>query len=938
MRESGFFMDERFKVPRDQISLWRKKEKDWQSIRNGFGGDLDSFIKKCNDDFDWGITKEEWVELVDILIGIEEKSFVGYIGDPEVPLKPVSENDGSAWQKYRQKLISNLFSALSINNIERASQKIASQLRQVTEQRQPVRGIVVGNVQSGKTANMAGVISMCEDFGYNFFIVMSGTIDNLRKQTQERLISDLNSDNCSLNLISLPPLSGKTEVGSRLQDLRLGNGDTARYLYVCLKNTARLKDLLIWLNGDKSQKSKLKIVLIDDEADQAGINTANMDKNLISKINKQIKAIVFGQNHQYTESSPYGAMNYIGYTATPYANFLNEANDLSLYPTNFILTLNSPEEYIGPQQIFGLDDVNVGLPIVNTISDEEIEKIKYISLNKKDELPSELESALLWFICTAACFRYWDLKKPVSMLIHTSQLVRNHSAMADAVQAFLHKLSLDVNYLEKIESTWANQTSMLSISRFREEMPDFPKDQIINNYPDFDSIKPYIKELIEIGVRHILLNEEEAKLEYSNGLHLCVDNCSNNYVQENVVLRLIYPDKNTDSEIIKKCPAFIVIGGSTLSRGLTLEGLTTSYFVRTTILADALMQMGRWFGFRRKYELLPRLWLSKRVEEQYKFLTILDTELREELHNMESLGMFPKDYAPRLNSFPYYKLLAATSKNKMQNSYEIAKDFSNKKGQTTRFYSDPTIINSNFEKVIHYIDLLGPIDKKRISNLKNDLSNEETTFMWFDKPFEDVVELLCSLEYPFQSALIQNKEDTIKWFSDQLLNGYLKNFTVIVSSNISGEPILNLKHVNIHLPSRRKLRDPDSKGDTINLKILTRPNDLLLDIDMSNLTEEEKNEIINLRKLTSSEKRIMYGLANTPLLVLYVIDKNSGKGMDDSGDRLPLQLNQHLAGYYIYIPYGNNGNDKKHNDYGKLVVRLDFLRSDIEDEDENPSS
>jgi hypothetical protein len=319
-------------------------------------------------------------------------------------------------------------------------------------------------------------------------------------------------------------------------------------------------------------------------------------------------------------------------------------------------------------------------------------------------------------------------------------------------------------------------------------MPDFPDNQTIKNYPLFESIEPYIREMIEAGVQHILLNEEESKFEYSKGIHLCVDNCRNNFVHENMVLRLIYPDKSKDKEIIKHSPAFIVIGGSTLSRGLTLEGLTTSYFIRTTMLADALMQMGRWFGFRRGYELLPRLWLSERVCNQFKFLTVLDSDLREELRNMESLGMSPKEYAPRLDSFPNFAMIKATSKQKMQKSIEIDRDFSNKKGQITKFINDDRIIENNYEKAVAYINSLGPVDRSRILSLENESAKGEKTYIWFNRPYEEVVDLLFSLNYPSQQTLLGNKEESMKWFRNQVSNKYLNNFTVLVSSNETGEP------------------------------------------------------------------------------------------------------------------------------------------------------
>lgn len=927
-------LDFRLKVPKNTIENFRNKGKSWDDILLGCKGSeegLAAFIDNACEDHDWEITVDEWKELVKILCYLEQNSFTGFIGNPKKTILHIPDNESSSWFKYKQKLISKEFSALSINNIETASNKVVSQLELKTDQMHPVRGMVVGNVQSGKTANMAGVISLAEDYGYNFFIVLSGTIDNLRKQTEERLISDLDNTNSNFNLISLRNLSAKSPFNERLQDLSLDEGSNKRYLYVCLKNTGRLKDLLIWLNSDKTKKSQLKIIILDDEADQAGVNTANMNKELVSKINKQIKALVFGQNHQFSISSPYKCSNYIGYTATPYANFLNEANDDSLYPTNFIMTLNSPEEYIGPQQIFGIDDVNEGLPIVNTINDEECELIKTEIPASYLNIPKELKNSIYWFMCTVACFRYWKLNKPVSMLVHTSQKVPNHQQMANLIEGFLNHLS-SFDCMKEIENVWNTQIAKLSPERFVEELPDFPDITKINNYPDFKLIEPIIKKLINYGSNHISLNEEETKFEYRKGIHLCIDNCYNNKIEENIVMRLIYPDKN-DKKVLSMCPAFIVVGGATLSRGLTLEGLTTSYFLRATILGDTLMQMGRWFGYRKGYELLSRLWLSEGAIKQFERLTLLDFDLREELHNMETLNISPKEYGPRLDSFPEFKALKVTAKNKMQKSYEIVQDFANKKGQTTLFFGDSQIIESNYNKVVEYIDSLGPVDKDKIKLLKNPYTNDDS-LIWFNKPYQHVFELLKNLKFPNQKATFGDYDETIKWFKEQKENNYLNNFNIVVSSNTKGsETTLNLKHVTINLPSRRKLRNLNDTDNSINLKILTTPIDRLLDLDMSSFDDETRDNILNSNKMTSIEKRIKFGSLNTPLLILYLVDKDSGKSKEDTVDRIALNLNCHLAGYFIYIPYGNNGEAKSNISKNKLTVQLDFEeKGDLEDE------
>ena len=927
---------------KDVIRTFHDKGIDWDTIRSGKLNGCENYFKFTRDVLMWDLSDEDWLDIIDDMKEVIEQSKSAFIGNPKVELKPIPNGTKTSWQLYKKVLNNNEFTDLSIERIERSTQRIISQLNDSTDQKNPVRGMVVGNVQSGKTASMAGVISMAADYGFNFFIVLTGTIDNLKIQTEERLINDLNHPGNNV-FIKLPALSHKVEYAYTLERLNLNENDNYRYLYVCLKNSSRLDDLLAWINDNQKMKKNLKILILDDEADQAGVNTANMSKELVSKINNQIKALVFGKikkdNKYDTFASPYGAMNYIGYTATPYANFLNEADDKSLYPTNFISTLISPEEYIGPKQIFGLEDESCeGIPIVNEIDDEEVSSIQ----NNEFDLTGnvhDLSKAIAWFICTVACFRYWELKQPVSMLVHTSQKISDHNIVASLVESIVKKLNKE-NGLSFIKFIYAQQCKKLDKKRFLSVMDEFPKTlkNKIKEYPDFKYLEPYIKELLKMQTTHIALNEEESKLEYNKGIHLCIDNCSRNRVEENVVFRIIYPDKTKHKEILDYSPAFIVVGGSTLSRGLTLKGLTTSYFIRSTGNADTLMQMGRWFGFRRGYELLPRLWLSKQVIQQFEFLTVLDADLREELVNMETMDMSPTSYGPRLDSFPNFKmLLKITASNKSQNMVVIENDYANKKGQTTQFYDDERIIETNFLKTKDFIESLGPVDKERIKLLENKYTGKNTP-VWFNCDYEKVIDFICSLEFPPKpegkmEVLSRNKKDEIKkWFKTQFENKYLNNFNVVVSSNDVSGASLTFKNCSIVLPSRRRLAKSVGTG-IIDLKILTEPNDKLMDINATVLSKTDRYAFDNDKVLKPSEKRIKFGMANTPLLVLYIVNKNSGCNEEDTEERVALHLSQHLVGYHIFIPYGNDGKDKnKTYECEKVSVRLNFLRGEEDEE------
>lgn len=273
---------------------------------------------------------DEWKELVRLQKDAEEQTqVIDYLSGQAMIMGEGEDNDvsvpgdpQSAWQLYRKKLLLSGFKEEVVDEMERATLKILKRLSNDTTEIKPIKGLVIGNVQSGKTANMAALMAMAADWGWNMFIVLSGTIENLRQQTQNRLLGDLNCQG-NLNWNGLERLSKKILPGQRTQDLYFDKTSKQRYFTVCLKNQGRLKGLIQWLQSDANKQKQMKILVIDDEADQAGINTANVKSSTVRTINRLIRDLVNGRNEKSQEiGNKYKAMNYIGYTATPYANIL----------------------------------------------------------------------------------------------------------------------------------------------------------------------------------------------------------------------------------------------------------------------------------------------------------------------------------------------------------------------------------------------------------------------------------------------------------------------------------------------------------------------------------------------------------------------------------------------------------------------------------------
>lgn len=924
-------INDEYNACRVWITTARSKEKTWDEIIFGCKGDekgLNVFLRnKCDDDF-WTITNDEWKLLVNEMQRVDNLSSGGFIGDPKKPWISVPESKGSCWQNYKRKLENNHFTYLSISNIQNSSQKIISYLSQTTDQDDPIRGMVVGNVQSGKTANMAGVIAMAADYGYNFFVILTGTIDNLRKQTRDRLINDLRYPSCGLDFVFLENLSSKTNNPYRLQDLYLTNLNK-RYISVCLKNSTRLKELLNWINKDQKAKANLKVLVIDDEADQAGVNTKDVDSLEQTTISRLIKNLVFGRNSTDIKQGNYKCMNYVGYTATPYANFLNESGNDTLYPKNFISLLSPSPEYFGPQEIFGISGVNDPLNIVNDISNEDLETINNDVNVLNGKLPISLKKALLWFTITVACFRYYKLEKSVSMLIHTSQKVERHDAVSKAIQSFLNKNKF-IDLEQDLLDIYNEQIALLTLNDFKRLMDDYNELEKVNDYPSFDNLKQYLRELLDQDVTHIGLDDDNS-LTYSKGLHLCVDNCSRKKIEDDSIeMRIVYPDEN--NPIMKESPAFIVVGGATLSRGLTLQGLTTSYFLRSTNQADTLMQMGRWFGYRKGYELLQRIWLSADTFSRFNRLTKLDYDLRQELYSMEIKSLSPKDYGPKLDSFPDYKLLIITAKNKQQSIIECQTTFYNKTAQTTWFYRDDNVINENFDKTLLFLNSLGNIDKKKVDSLDNPYT-KDNSIMWFDVDYNKVIEYLKNLKIPHQAASFDDYDKLKEWYKKEYNRGVINNWTIIaggVNEKIHNDVVLN-NGIVIHLENRTRIerknfvsKDADYYKNIIDLNTIHQPTDRLMDIDCSSLSPYDKSQLKgNNDKFI--EKRVKFASKTSPLLIIYIVDKDSEVGKETPPSAAynryslkSLKLEKHIVGYYLYIPYGTAENE------GFVTVKLNY--------------
>lgn len=519
------WLDNRYSQLRSFIENSYENVGDWEKVRKSFQELIESGHRDflgVDDDFDLD-------ELDYILYEMSKRNKPKEITKIGARVKSDAKkpmDKGSTWQRYKQSLKGKM-SKDSIQDLEDSSFEILQHLSMDTTKDEPIKGLVVGNVQSGKTANMAGLMAMAADNGFNFFIVLSGLIENLRQQTSTRLYNDLKrvgNSNLNWNKLEQPSLRS-SDPAHNIAKFDLTNNSKERYFTVSLKNVTRLNSLIKWLFSDEKKAKNLKVLVIDDEADQASINTKDIDGEDKTAINKYIQQLV--------NTTKVQGMNYVAYTATPYANVLNETKPKSLYPKDFIIVLPTAEDYIGPSKLFGVENPEQSptIDIVREVSDSAkycIEELQEGQVNTN--IPDEFITSINWFLLTVAAMRTLEFNKPISMLIHSSFKIDHHELIAEKVREYLFYLKKNwINKEDELRVLYENESIDFKRSMFIKGMQDNDKqystpDQV-PDYPSWNDILPDLRRIIRLEdkefVSHIQMGEERQP-KYHKGIHLVI--------------------------------------------------------------------------------------------------------------------------------------------------------------------------------------------------------------------------------------------------------------------------------------------------------------------------------------------------------------------------------------------------------------------------------
>jgi hypothetical protein len=694
------------------------------------------------------------------------------------------------------------------------------------------RGLVVGQVQSGKTGNYTGLTCKAMDAGYRVVIVLAGVHNSLRAQTQLRLDEtvlgfdtqkkmkyDQTNVRTGVGLLAGFPLhvvnslTNSSESGdfktavARNAGVRIG-GDPV--LLVVKKNKSVLKNVLSYLSYVQQEKDAsgrpvvrgIPLLVIDDEADAASVNTKDMTNSQgkidpeidPTEINRLIRLLL----HTFDQSA------YVGYTATPFANIfihdqmMSEKVGDDLFPRSFIINLAPPSNYLGPARLFGLEtDVAAGtasrppLPIVETIEDHQV----WMPDGHKKEwqipdMPESLHRALRCFVLTCAARAARGQQGA-----HNSMLV--HVTRYTAVQGQVHdQIAEDLKVIQQ---------------RLKREVDGFP-GSIVSELRDLwrDEYVPVSVDMEDGGGAHVVWEE------VSNHLYPAASKIEMRKINGTAKDALQYTESPHGLSVI-------AVGGDKLSRGLTLEGLSVSYYLRASRMYDTLMQMGRWFGYRPGYLDLCRLFTSPELIRYYREVAASDMELREAFDDMAAQDATPKEYGLGVRTHPGGLLVTAQAK--MRDATTVKVSFARTINETVTFSELPADVGRNLESVEELIREMGePVDRRG------------DYYVWDRVPGEKIGDFFGNFKTHPAAKRVQ--AEALRRYIASCLNAHeLMHWTVALASRRDAPHQHVLAGLEVGLIQRQRNNRSERHEGIYSIQRLVSPRDEWIDLSDTELRE-----------------------------------------------------------------------------------------------------
>ncbi|MGR9461158.1 Z1 domain-containing protein (plasmid) [Rhizobium leguminosarum] len=636
------------------------------------------------------------------------------------------------------------------------------------------RGMVMGHVQSGKTTNYSALICKAADAGYRTIILLAGITNSLRSQTQERLDETFIGKKSVFHALAQEPLPIQTYSTvkrfpaygtSRDRDFTRDAAGmffslaahSEPIIFISKKNKApliRLRDWLIEQGHGAPLASPL--LLIDDEADNASINTAK-DPAATTAINGVIREILM----------LFERGSYVGYTATPFANIFIDPDTedamlrSDLFPKHFIKALDPPSNYVGASRVFAPDgDLRQTMAIV--INDYgTLMPLAHKSDHPVTALPESLLTAIRVFVLTRAIrVLRRQGEGHCTMMINVSRFNAIQERVFGLVYAYLNKLKDSAAVSSGLgEKSLADPVIALLKADFEREFASAGTT--------FTDVLGILNEAVG-SIVPLTVNMKGGLLEYgrnkAKGLHV------------------------------------IAIGGLALSRGLTLEGLTVSYILRNTAASDTLMQMARWFGYRPDYADLCRVYLPQVSLDHYEEINEAIEELRDEVGRMQALGLTPEHFGLKVRQSPTAIRITAANKMRSASQMTVAQDYSVRHLEGYILPNDPRINAANLEEVKRFVREAGEPSAALTS---------DSSVVWRGVKGAKVLALLKGFSFsPAHGdlGLISGGSSLfIDYFADRLQDE-LAEWDVAIPHPKSGNPSDEVIVPNHSFPLRRRLK------------------------------------------------------------------------------------------------------------------------------------
>jgi Z1 domain len=827
-------------------------------------------------------------------------------------LTAARKKDWHYWRRYRDYQESKL-SDVVVDGLDEATEDILGLLEDpLRADSWDRRGLVVGHVQSGKTSNYTGLINKAADSGYKIIIVLAGMHNNLRSQTQMRLEEgflgyETTADRDAGAAIGVAAFGENLKTNSATT--RAENGDFSKaiakhfhgispeerpWLFVVKKQKTVLTELLKWIQtrvadatdsvDGRKLVTKLPLLMIDDEADNATVDTGEQvfnddgtpdEEHQPKTINSLIRQLL----HSFTRKA------YVGYTATPFANIYihhkgataKEGPDL--FPKAFIINLAAPSNYVGPARMFGKltkDGREGALPLARSILDHfdpdadagwmppKHKKTHVPVHNGQETVPLSLRNAIHSFVlaCASRELRAQGGEHS-SMLIHVTRYVAVQNHVREQVEETVRRMRQRITrnddayeLLAQLRKLWdedfvPTRDTVFTLSPPEERPPALPLwEDLVAKLPDV---------LGDIVVRSINGTAKDA-LDYA-----------------------------TPGAALK----VIAVGGDKLARGLTLDGLCTSYFVRTTKMYDTLMQMGRWFGYRPGYLDLCRLYTSPDLVRWFGHIADASEELREDFDFMAKAKLTPEQYGLKVMS---HETLTVTSPLKMRNAQTLSLSYSGTRPQTILFHRDAKIQKANLDATDTLITSLGENFSKEPKYPRDgDPDSWPGARFWKDVGASKVLAFLGA--YETHPNADRAKAAVLADFISKMIDiGKLKHWSValLTGGDGVGETHVFPGDFEVNSFQTRKTEDPDPPGikdlAMFAIGVLTDPKDEGIDLD----DDVWRDALARTRAAWRPDPaRNRVNLPSAP----------SGKGIRESRDRLGGESDRGLLLLYTLAPY-----------------------------------